>query len=178
MSIYVIRYGDLLKIGYSSKLGDRVYQIIRGIPGGTATLVGHMPGDRDVEAHLHRIFESSRFSGEWFRETTELVAWCNLMLIRDLPEVAVDRVTGRRKEQASQAAMETKQRFRDYAAHRWPTENHQERTDALADALGWRRSRLLGFYHGDGRNVLRSTEANQLDGLFALHRPRVAGDDE
>lgn len=178
MSIYVIRYGDLYKIGFSDQLAKRVYQITTGIPGGAASLVGHMPGDRDVEAHLHSVFGGSRFSGEWFRETPELLAWCGLMLIPDLPSPELGRVTGSRKGQYQEEATATKERLRRYAAQRWPDKTHNDRIDALAQVLGWRRSRVHCFYHGDGRSVLRSTEAAQVEELLALDRSRAAGDDK
>lgn len=178
MSIYVIRYGDLLKIGFTDNLPNRVYQIIKGIPGNVATLVGHMPGDRDVEAHLHSVFAACRFSGEWFRETPELVDWCALMLIKELPTPELERVTGSRKGQYQEEATATKERLREYALQRWPRKNHAERTDALAEALGWRHSRLHGFYHGDGRAVLRSTEASQIEELLVHNRPGTTRGDE
>jgi hypothetical protein len=179
MSIYVIRYGDLYKIGYSSKLAQRVSEIMRSIPGSAAVFIGHMPGDREVEAHLHMVFATSRFSGEWFQVTAELVAWCNLVLIKELPSVERERVIGSRRPKYEEQAAQTKEELRRFAALMWPQKNHGERTAALAERLGWRKSRLSGFYHGDGRNVLRSTEAEELRALAsALDSSRAAGDDK
>lgn len=176
MSIYVIRYGDLLKIGYSSDLAARVRAILWGIPGKVATFVGHMPGDLEVEAHLHLRFEASRFSGEWFRETDELLAFCEIVLTKELPAVA-PRVTGSRKAVASAVSLETRQALREYAANRWPAQGQEERVKLLNKELGWLLSRTKSFYHGDYRAVLRASEADQIREL-ALHRPGITGDDE
>jgi len=164
MSIYVLRYGDLLKIGYSSELSRRVYAIMHGIPG-DVTFVGHMPGDVEVEAHLHFVFAASRFSGEWFRQTPDILEFCRVMLIPELPAVA-DRVDGTRKAEYAQALKDTRDRLREYAYERWPRLTHEQKRVALAQELGWLPSRLKSFYYAEHDTVVRATEAQQLEQLF------------
>lgn len=165
MTIYVLRYGDLLKIGYSSQLEKRVYDIMQGIPG-EVTFVGHMPGDREVEAHLHDAFSAHRFSGEWFRASPELEAFCSTVLIKDMPLVApAARVHGSRSPEAAGALQDAKRRLRAYAAHSWPMLTHAKRIDKLSERLGWLRSRLFDIYHVSAahRISLRATESADLD---------------
>lgn len=165
MTIYVLRYGSLLKIGFSSELAKRVKAIMSSIPGEVA-FVGHMPGDRDVEAHLHARFENARFSGEWFQSTPGLEAFCELVLIKEMPVEPVIVGRGKRRPEATEEAIRIKARLREYAATRWPQATHAVRAGRLADALGWLPSRLRNFYYADERAVLRATEGEQLDALL------------
>lgn len=171
MSIYVVRYGDLYKIGFSSDLAKRVRSIIAAIPG-EAVFVGHMPGHTEVETHLHSVFQASRFSGEWFRQTPELEAFCGTILDHQMPE-PFERVTGTRRTQAAAASKEAQAALRSYALKKWPSETHQVRIDLLAAELGWVRSRTFDFYHANKNAVLRSTEAAQLHALALWLAPEL-----
>src|SRR6187551_1500485 len=84
MSIYVLRSDNLVKIGFSENLRNRVQSIIATIPV-PVEFVGHMPGGRDFEAHLHEIFAESRFSGEWFVESDKMRSLFETLLIARLP---------------------------------------------------------------------------------------------
>lgn len=165
MSIYVVRYNNLLKIGFTEDVAKRVTQIIWGIPGGQAQFVGHMPGDKTVEQHLHYVFSDHRFSGEWFLECPSLVAWCDLMLIKDMPEEP--RVFGSRKMSSATKSAEIKGVLRQYAERRWPNMTQLQRVEQLCVALGWRNSRVRDFYYGAPRAVLRADESDQVAKLVA-----------
>lgn len=166
MSIYVLRYGALLKIGYSSDLARRVDNIIASIPG-EVTFVGHMPGDRDVEAHLHDRFADARFSGEWFQSTPELEAFCSMLLCTVFPRVDLVRSSGARRPRASAELIEIKKRLRVFAAKTWPLENHTGRMEQLTLALGWLPSRVADVYRAAPRIALRSVEMRELDALLS-----------
>lgn len=181
MSIYFLRHGNLVKIGFSEHLAKRVRSIISGIPG-EVSFIGHMPGGRDVEAHLHSRFEAQRFSGEWFLSCPDIETFAHIALDPTMPEQCFERVLGSMKEHAKRDALDAKEKLRAYALARWPGEQHEQRQTLLAEHLGWRRSRLSCFYHGDGRAVLRAKEAEDIAGLrafvSALHRPGTPGADE
>lgn len=165
MSIYVLRYGDLLKIGYSSNLATRVKSIMAGIPG-DVSFVGHMPGEREMEAHLHQIFAAARFSGEWFKETEDLRRFCEIALLTDFP-IPAERIYGARRVSSAKDTACTKDRIRSYALTEWPDATHAQRISNLSGALNWRPSRVKDFYYGDGRAVMRSIEASHLALLIA-----------
>jgi hypothetical protein len=85
MSVYVLRSDNLVKIGFSDQLSTRVHTIIQAamVP---VEFVGHMPGGREVEAHLHSLFADRRFSGEWFVESREMRILFDALLIPKMPE--------------------------------------------------------------------------------------------
>lgn len=172
MSIYVLRYGDLIKIGYSSDLAKRVTAIMAAIPG-EVSFVGHMPGGQEVEAHLHSTFSATRFSGEWFKSTPEMEAFCRTILIPEML-AAAERVTGTRKAQSVETNQAAKATMRAYALRRWPEATHRARIGLLAEDLGWLKSRVFDFYHGSKTAVLRAAEAEQVAALA----PELAGTDE
>lgn len=165
MSIYVLRYGDLYKVGYSSDLRQRVYAIMHGIPG-NVEFVGHMAGGPEVEGHLHEVFAASRFSGEWFRATADLVDFCRIALHHDLPEQPQNRVLASRREEAKAEMTVQRDRLREYAFNRWPRLTHDQRRLALAQELGWLPSRVKALYYAEKGAVLRATEAKQLEALL------------
>lgn len=78
--IYFVRREGLIKIGTTTQLAKRVKAISRGscMPNGMTIgpveVLATMPGDRNIEEHLHRRFAEVRFQGEWFHETPELLA--------------------------------------------------------------------------------------------------------
>jgi len=162
MSIYVLRYGDLIKIGFSGDLSSRVQWIMAAIPGEVA-FVGHMPGDREVEQHLHGRFEEERFSGEWFVNSERLRAFCDAALTPELPE-RVDRRTGgnRRRREYPQYALDLRVLGRDM----WPETDHKERIALLAPVLGWTNSRTKKLYYGEDEQIAQG-EADRLTEILA-----------
>lgn len=86
MSIYVLRSDNLVKIGFSEHLRNRVGAIISVVPL-PVEFVGYMPGNRDVEKHLHEKFATSRFSGEWFVETPAMRVVFEALLTPHMPVI-------------------------------------------------------------------------------------------
>jgi hypothetical protein len=84
VSVYFIREGGFIKIGYSNDVRSRVAAIINGLRG-QGELLGAMPGGRDVEKHLHRVFAVDREYGEWFRVTDKLLAFIETTCVAELP---------------------------------------------------------------------------------------------
>lgn len=168
MSIYFIRHAGLVKIGYSSRLAERIGAIKASIPSPDVTLVGYMPGDRDVEAHLHQVFAKHRFSGEWFFFAPELVTFAQIALIPELPVSAgraAYRTSGSR--QSRQALEDLSQAMRQACAVIWPAASHAERRLSAAEFLGWSPRRARSVYEASKGCALRQYEAEDLDKLIA-----------
>lgn len=69
--IYFVRIGEPIKVGWTTKLADRVRAY-----GPTAELLVNYPGSRADEATLHRQLTPSRFRGrEWYSETDIIQAF-------------------------------------------------------------------------------------------------------
>lgn len=69
--IYFVRIDDLVKVGWTSKLADRIRSY-----GPKAELLVNYPGTRADEAALHRQLTPARFKGrEWYRETDIIQAF-------------------------------------------------------------------------------------------------------
>lgn len=164
MSIYVIRFQSTYKIGFSGDLVRRVGSFLSLLPPGVK-FVGHMPGDRDVERHLHHRFAGSTSRGEWFNETPEMLAFCSLMLIREMPKPATAPVEGRIADEAS-SWQEISDRLREEAARRWPTLNHSQRKALLAEILAWRPRRVKSLYENERTLALRVSELETLNELI------------
>lgn len=168
MSIYVLRSDNLVKIGFSDNLRKRVRQIISTVPI-PVEFVGHMPGDRDVEKHLHDIFAQSSFSGEWFVETEQMRSLFDTMLIPHLPEPEPTIQVKRRVERASTA--ELSQKVKEEAGRRWPNMSKADIVIELAIALGWSKNRTKDFYYADPRVSLRAHEMGGLDAWLEAAAP-------
>lgn len=69
--IYFVRIDGLVKVGWSSKLADRIRNY-----GPKAELLANYPGTRADEAALHRQLTPARHSGrEWYSETDIICAF-------------------------------------------------------------------------------------------------------
>lgn len=161
MSVYFIRHQHLVKIGYSSNLGQRAAQIINEIAG-PAEFVGHMPGERDLEAHLHKVFASQRFAGEWFVENEPIRTFAAIALDPELPRPSDPMVALSRRSEANEATAEMKARLRRLAAHLWPQASHLDRKSELQKALQWSRRRVRSLYEGEPGANIRQVEADQV----------------
>lgn len=161
MSIYVLRSDNLVKIGFSNDLRKRVQAIISTIPI-AVEFVGHMPGGREVEAHLHSRFQAHRFSGEWFVETPEMAGLFDALLTRGLPEADRGEPDVKRTGSTAEIA-EWSNRIRSEAANRWPELSHGGRVTALANHLGWNLNRAKDLYYADKRIALRGFEVRALE---------------
>lgn len=167
MSIYFIRHAGLVKVGFSSNLRERIASIIAAIPSPDVTFIGHMPGDREVEAHLHAIFEAHRFSGEWFFFAPPLVQFSMLALIRELPPLE-PRATSRRLPQVEEELRETSRQLREWSASQWPLFSHRARIAALSALLpGWKHSRIQSIYNAERKSAVKPHEAQQIAVLLA-----------
>lgn len=159
MSIYFVQHNDLVKIGFSSNLPQRIAAIMTSVPGGV-TFLGHMPGDRDLEAHLHGRFADSRFSGEWFAITPDL-----LTLIRVAANPTMPEREGRPSKVQSDTVAVRKamaKRVRLMAVRRWPNAATQnERKELLAQALDWPLRRVRSVWDA-GPYFLSPAEHTQI----------------
>lgn len=160
MSIYVLRSDNLVKIGFSDNLRNRVQAIIASVPV-AVEFVGHMPGGRDLETHLHEIFDASHFSGEWFVETEAMRSLFDTVLIPRMPLPETQEEIKRTAEKTD--TQKISQRVKDAAVVRWPTKSKSELIDALANGLGWSRTRAKDFFYADPRIVLRAYELQEVD---------------
>jgi hypothetical protein len=161
MSIYVLRSAELVKIGYSADLRQRVSTIISSIPV-PVEFVGHMPGDRDLEAHLHDRFAATRFSGEWFVETDEMRQVFAAILTPKLPEPKKLTNGSIKRARDHSAVSVIKEQLRRAAAHRFPESSHADRISSLAELLKWPRTRVKDVYYADKRVSLRAVEVEEL----------------
>ena len=71
-----------------------------------------------------------------------------------------------RRERDHSAVLVFKARLREAGARMLPMGNHAERTIALANALGWPKSRVKDVYHGDMRVSLRAIETDELNAFL------------
>lgn len=165
MSIYVLRSDNLVKIGFSDDLRKRVGGIVSTVPV-PVEFVGHMPGDREVEAHLHERFAAHRFSGEWFVETPGMRAVFEAILTPNMPELDSGPKAARRIASGIDV-IGMSDRVRDTAVDRWPRLSHAQRVDQIADDLGWTRNRVKDLYYADSRIAIRSMEMDELNAWIA-----------
>jgi hypothetical protein len=66
--------GGLIKIGYTGDLAKRIHNLGKSAPLPVAAL-GWMEGGHGHEQRLHRMFQTSRFNGEWFNATADLIEY-------------------------------------------------------------------------------------------------------
>lgn len=64
--VYFIRCGEFIKIGYSSKLRERVSNIATSTPH-KVELLGAISGGQKMERDMHKRFARCRHSREWFK---------------------------------------------------------------------------------------------------------------
>lgn len=160
MSIYVLRSDNLVKIGFSDNLRHRVQSIIAATPV-AVEFVGHMPGGKDVEKHLHEIFSASNFSGEWFVETDEMRRLFDVLLVPRLPRPQTAKQIKRSAEKTSTKMLSA--RVRSAAAWRWPNKRKTEIVTELAAVLGWSSTRTKDFYYANPRLSLRAFELKEVE---------------
>jgi hypothetical protein len=89
--IYFIRGGDLVKIGVTDDVRQRLRQLQVGSPT-KLELIGEMPGDENYERALHRAFAGLAEHGEWFRLDGKLAEFIALLPVYEHDE----RPTARR----------------------------------------------------------------------------------
>jgi hypothetical protein len=64
--VYFLRDGDRVKIGHASSLKQRISKLQVG-SARPLTLIGVVPGSREIERFIHWQFRKHRERGEWFR---------------------------------------------------------------------------------------------------------------
>lgn len=69
--VYFIEHGDLIKIGRSSNLKNRMQAL--SIP--ATCLLATTPGGPSLESELHLRFAAGRVHGEWFSKTPDLMTY-------------------------------------------------------------------------------------------------------
>lgn len=74
MSVYFIRAGNYIKIGYADDPRKRLKELQTGNPN-KLELLGSIPGDVSREKEVHHIFSDFRVNGEWFELTTDILAY-------------------------------------------------------------------------------------------------------
>lgn len=70
--VYFARDCDLVKIGFTGQLRNRLVSIKSKIGGRKLELLGTLPGGRELERQLHTRFAHLRQHGEWFTLTDEI----------------------------------------------------------------------------------------------------------
>jgi hypothetical protein len=71
-SVYIIGFGDYIKIGWSTNVANRVRALQEGVPE-TLVVIAAFPGTQKSERNLHRLFSAHRTRGEWFRKPRDLI---------------------------------------------------------------------------------------------------------
>lgn len=144
MSVYFIRSGDRIKIGYSNDVQRRV-QAVRGSLHTDSEYLGYMAGDRKVEGHLHRRFAASREFGEWFKVSDELLEVVELLANTGYPSdesiTGPERLQAQEERYAEEASYFIRQCIQFISALDDPFA-------ALADTCGIAASRLRAIYDG------------------------------
>lgn len=85
--IYFVKIGDLVKVGWSSRLIERLKQY-----GASAEVLVHYPATRSDEALLHQQLEPSRAKGaEWYRDDPILRAFLNRALEEHGPPTVIPK---------------------------------------------------------------------------------------
>lgn len=73
-SVYFLRCGALIKIGFSITMKKRISNLRQAAAQGI-DVMGSMPGTADDERMIHHRFQHLREKGEWFREAPELLSF-------------------------------------------------------------------------------------------------------
>lgn len=167
MSVYFIRHGDLIKIGFSSRLYARANAIITSVPG-KAEFLGYMPGGREVETHLHDRFSHQRFNGEWFLKSPDLLSLIRIISDPELPVPARPNVKVFRRPTSVDEARGLEEDVRRIAAIRWPLLSVASRTNRIAQELDWNARRVKAFLYRE--TELRMSEVDELTAWLAMHR--------
>jgi len=67
--VYFVRFGDRIKIGFSTNVKTRM----KAVP--HDAILATMPGTPAVESRMHKRFAHLRITGEWFRPGPDLMAF-------------------------------------------------------------------------------------------------------
>lgn len=70
-TVYFIRFGDRVKIGWTSNLTQRMADLPHD------EILGTVPGSMKDEKRAHAAWKHLRITGEWFHASPELLDWIN-----------------------------------------------------------------------------------------------------
>lgn len=85
-SVYFIRYGEMIKIGFTLNVAKRVVGLQSGFPS-ALELVHSIPGTPLDEMYLHKKFSSLKERGEWFRAEPVLLGYIESLKRNTNPRV-------------------------------------------------------------------------------------------
>lgn len=70
---FIQRQSGPIKIGFTKNLKQRL-SALRTSSAEPLTLLGHIPGGKEIEAELHARLSAHRLKGEWFNAASEVIA--------------------------------------------------------------------------------------------------------
>lgn len=73
--IYVVQFGDLVKIGFTVQFEARLAQLKNERLGAECTPLAVVVGPRHLESQLHWAWRHLKVSGEWYRADRSLLRW-------------------------------------------------------------------------------------------------------
>jgi hypothetical protein len=183
MSVYFIASADLIKIGYSNDVQQRVKGVISMLREG-GEFLGCMPGGRDLEKHFHQIFADDRVYGEWFKRSERLLAVIQTSTTTAYPsnekKKAQDRLQMQEERYAEEGAYFIQHFFRDIP-------NQEREFDILARLTTIPAPRLEAIYRGEVcpitageyvvlRTLFDAAEQVSREGYGAFSKEASAGD--
>jgi len=84
--LYIIKFNNLYKIGWSKNPSNRIKQLTLG-PSAEIIFEKPFPNISKVEKNLHHLFEEKKVSGEWFELSEEDIEQIESMSFSDLLSV-------------------------------------------------------------------------------------------
>lgn len=145
MSVYFIRSGGLIKIGYSNDVRQRVAAIIRTLREG-GEYIGFTAGDRKVEQYYHRRFAGSRVYSEWFTVSDQLLALIEAVATPGYPDEEKTEPQDRLRQQEERYADEAAYFIRSFVETRSAS---VEAFDKLGHLTTISPARLKSIYDGE-----------------------------
>lgn len=79
--VYFILCGDYIKVGFSTNPHKRLASMQTGSPF-ELVLLADIPGSKDDEQEIHRMFPDLHFRGEWFRDDPRIRAFIEATKIK------------------------------------------------------------------------------------------------
>jgi hypothetical protein len=141
--VYFVRYGRIVKIGFSTNFAQRLAELQRGTPESLFVL-GVYPGGRDLERKFHTLFASLKIKNEFFRYDDPLWRFVEIAETHSIAK-AIEYVEERN-------AWSQKSRSERAAILYW--KQREERSKAIAAKL------IVTIYPEDWNNA--RLEANRL----------------
>lgn len=195
MSVYFIRAGSVVKIGYSADPHKRLADL-QTANHRKLTLVATIPGEREDESRLHGRFAAYRIAGEWFTYSRPIRALVRSVRGLDhgpetdrvlwMEDPAIREAALRREAAAQEAAQEAAAaaRRRELVAqgdllHRlrevWPEGQERALLADLAAALADRWADHAGWQAADLGRALRTAGIEPSKGVRAGTRTTGTG---